>query len=76
MFLINNTFISSTAYTKNEMLAKKDTQQFKENFNINIAALVLLKTVKGIVIDTITPTFIETLLSTVCCFCVSLKRLA
>jgi hypothetical protein len=65
MFSTNNTLTSSTAYAKNEILAKQVIQQSKENFDIDMFALVLPKAVKGIVIDTITLTLVETLLSTI-----------
>ena len=58
------------------MLAREDTQQFKENFDINMVALVLPEAVEEIVTDTITPTLVETPPVTVCRTCVSLKRLA
>ena len=76
MFPMNNTLISSTAYTGNEMLAGQDTRQSKENFDIDMATSVLPEAVEGMVTDTITPTLVETPQGTVCRSCVSLKRLA
>jgi hypothetical protein len=58
------------------MLVREDTQQFKDSFDINMVALVLLEAVKEIVTDSITLTLVKTLPSTMCRSCASLKRLA